>query len=175
MGDLELLARLQHHGAATRLLDFTRSVYVALWFTAREYPNAWGLLVGLDLTDTWRLVDPAVLRLAMGEVLAEAGDRLSVWHPSSLSPRLPAQSGFFLWGRAARHPWGSLGRPSRSEEEPTPISRHLPTFVCVAVSPALKASMDLQAQSMFGFSEATLFPDFDGFAYSQNAGRPWPG
>ncbi len=30
LGDLELLARLQHHGAATRLLDFTLGVRRAL-------------------------------------------------------------------------------------------------------------------------------------------------
>src|SRR6266404_2469373 len=31
LSDLELLARLQHHGAATRLVDATRSAFIALW------------------------------------------------------------------------------------------------------------------------------------------------
>ena len=34
--DLEILARFQHYGAATCLLDFTRSFHVALWFACQE-------------------------------------------------------------------------------------------------------------------------------------------
>ncbi len=33
--ELELLARLQHHGAAIRLLDCSRNAFVALWFACR--------------------------------------------------------------------------------------------------------------------------------------------
>lgn len=34
--DLELLADLQHHGAATCLIDFTRNTLVALWFACKK-------------------------------------------------------------------------------------------------------------------------------------------
>lgn len=34
--DLELLAELQHFGAATCLVDFTRSALVALWFACQK-------------------------------------------------------------------------------------------------------------------------------------------
>ena len=33
--DLELLAKLQHYGAATCLIDFTRNFHVAMWFACR--------------------------------------------------------------------------------------------------------------------------------------------
>ena len=33
--ELELLAKLQHHGSATRLLDCTRNAMVALWFASQ--------------------------------------------------------------------------------------------------------------------------------------------
>ena len=36
LGDLELLAKLQHHGAATCLLDFTTRFDIALWFACQE-------------------------------------------------------------------------------------------------------------------------------------------
>jgi hypothetical protein len=35
LSELELLARLQHHGAATRLLDCSCNAFVALWFACR--------------------------------------------------------------------------------------------------------------------------------------------
>ena len=38
LSDLELLAKLQHHGAATCLIDFTGNPLVALWFACQE-PN----------------------------------------------------------------------------------------------------------------------------------------
>ena len=46
--DLELLSVLQHYGAATRLLDFSRNVFVALWFACRSRPDSWGLLMGIE-------------------------------------------------------------------------------------------------------------------------------
>lgn len=47
--DLELLAKLQHHGAATCLIDFTRNFLVAMWFACEFYKEEekdgkiWGL------------------------------------------------------------------------------------------------------------------------------------
>ena len=50
LGDIELLAKLQHYGAATRLLDFSKNVLIALWFCVsdREYKDKTGLLLGID-------------------------------------------------------------------------------------------------------------------------------
>ena len=42
LADLELLADLQHHGAATCLLDFTRNALVALWFACENAPGESG-------------------------------------------------------------------------------------------------------------------------------------
>ena len=36
LGDWEILARLRHHGAATRLIDFTTDPLVALWFLCED-------------------------------------------------------------------------------------------------------------------------------------------
>ena len=36
LSDLELLAELQHFGAATCLIDFSTSALIALWFACRE-------------------------------------------------------------------------------------------------------------------------------------------
>src|SRR5258708_35766515 len=47
LSDFELLAKLRHHGAATRLVDFTRSVTAALWLSCSSEPDRDGLLLGI--------------------------------------------------------------------------------------------------------------------------------
>jgi hypothetical protein len=45
LSDFELLAKLQHHGAATRLIDCSRNLLVALWFTCYSEPKvSWHLI-----------------------------------------------------------------------------------------------------------------------------------
>ena len=58
ISDLQLLAKLQHFGAATGLLDFTWSALVALWF-ATQSPS--GLLCDgkLFIVDTDNTIDIA--------------------------------------------------------------------------------------------------------------------
>jgi hypothetical protein len=36
LSDLELLLELQHYGAATGLVDFSRDFLIALWFAAHD-------------------------------------------------------------------------------------------------------------------------------------------
>src|SRR5262249_32217684 len=48
LSELELLAALQHYGAVTRLLDFSRNMAVALWFASSEISERPGLSIGID-------------------------------------------------------------------------------------------------------------------------------
>ncbi len=68
--ELELLARLQHHGAATRLLDCSRNAFVALWFACRWAPEKDGILVGFELGENAVHLDTALLRQDIDELLA---------------------------------------------------------------------------------------------------------
>jgi FRG domain len=155
--DLELLALLRHHGAATRLLDFTRNVWVALWFACRESPDSLGLLVGLDISSAYEVSDLDTLACRLPDLLDRAGPRLSLWRPSALSPRMPAQQSFFLWGAAEPRPWGSIGR-DLFEAGQIPLvkvepltSRGAPDLACVAVPPELKRDLGLHWRSLFGY------------------------
>lgn len=49
--DLQILAVLQHQGAATGLLDFTEYPLVALWFACAESPDKDGKVFVLDIAD----------------------------------------------------------------------------------------------------------------------------
>ncbi len=52
LGELELLAELQHHGAATPLLDFSKNALVALWMACSEESDKDGKIYALDLSET---------------------------------------------------------------------------------------------------------------------------
>jgi hypothetical protein len=50
----------------------------------------------------------------------------------------------------------------------------VPGLVSVLVSSSLKSELEGVWEPLFGFTEATLFPDFDGFASSQGVDKPFP-
>ena len=51
LSDLELLAELQHYGAATCLIDFTENALIALWFACREELHKDGKVVAMATDD----------------------------------------------------------------------------------------------------------------------------
>ena len=51
LSDLELLAELQHYGAATCLIDFTENALIALWFACREELQKDGKVVAMATDD----------------------------------------------------------------------------------------------------------------------------
>ena len=57
LSDLELLAKLQHFGAATCLIDFSRNALVALWFACQQSSKgeANGKVFAVNRYDTVRL------------------------------------------------------------------------------------------------------------------------
>ena len=52
ISDLQLLAKLQHFGAATGLLDFTWDPLIALWFACQGAPGRDGKLYVVNTNDT---------------------------------------------------------------------------------------------------------------------------
>lgn len=177
-GELELLARLCHHGAATRLLDATRNAYVALWFACRGRLEEDGLLIGLRLRDDNDAfeVKPESLNRSVDDLLAESDGRVLWWQPWDISPRIPAQRALFVFGETVTgNNWGSLklGETSvmRSHE---PAAGNVLGAALILIPVALKRAMNAVWSPAFGFNEETLFPDFDGFAQAQAVGMDFP-
>jgi hypothetical protein len=172
LGELELLARLQHHGAATRLLDCSRNAFVALWFACRWEPDQDGVLIGFELGENAVHLDTAMLRHGIDELLTKASGRLLWWQPRSLSPRISAQQAVFVFGRVVDEPWGSI-RLAAGGVSLGDIGA-VPGAALVFVSAKLKAAMNGIWQPLLGFSEESLFPDFDGFALAHGVDKPFP-
>ncbi len=94
---MELLARLQHHGAATRLLDTSRSALVALYFCCVSNPKKMGLLIGVH-TDHLAGCESEPDARKYEEVMNDIKDTdtLFTWEPPVITNRIAAQHSQFL-------------------------------------------------------------------------------
>ena len=157
LGDLEILAQLQHFGAATCLIDFTRNGQVALYFACQtdlkwekksqdsEKPPDGKVYVMPN--------DPLKLKKVTPELLKEKIDYffpsfpygrdhyLYRWEPGYQNNRIIAQQSIFVFGTH-----------ELDEDE-----------VCI-IKESCKKDILIALEQVSGINEAMLFPDFDGFA-----------
>lgn len=169
LNDLELLTVLQHHGAATRLLDFTENVLVAAWFASHAYDEGHGLLIGIDLTNAFWVRREAEIEQRFEALLEEAERRLVRWKPGALSGRIPAQSAFHVFSQVVMHEWGSLASGAADYPHDFATSQITEEMAAIAVSPGFKANLRQSWRPLLGYSESTLFPDLAGFSSFNSA------
>jgi hypothetical protein len=103
MGDWEILARLRHHGASTRLIDCTTDPYVALWFLCdddAQVPDGGsvrdrdGALLALQRNQFTKIDKPW-----MAESYKDAMERTPaplLYSTPPIDPRIAAQRGVFV-------------------------------------------------------------------------------
>ncbi|HYI64116.1 MAG TPA: FRG domain-containing protein [Allosphingosinicella sp.] len=159
LSDFDFLARLQHHGAATRLLDATRNALVGLYFACNQMPSRTGALIGFHAYELGGYEGAPV----EGGYDATIGDlgryrHPQTWEPPNVTPRIAAQHSQFLYSSISSDPRGSLWF-----EECTP------RMLVIAVKPRLKAPFLKALSEAFDIRDLTLFPDIFGFATANSA------
>lgn len=146
---IENLAIAQHHGLATRLLDWTLNPLVASYFAASSEPDSDGVIYALESIS----IDERITHSTCREVL-ENYDGVLCYQPKAINRRLISQRGLFTVHCPPSEPF-PVSQSVISTNE-TNVKR----FV---ISKDLKREIKSMLDN-YGVNEATLFPDLDGLA-----------
>ena len=142
LSDLELLAELQHFGAATCLIDFTYSAQVALWFAcAKGGTNGKVYAVRTDGLVVFKQITPVLLKEDLAYFFNAEDYSLYQWEPQPQNNRIIAQQSVFIFGGAQIEADAECG-----------------------IREDIKLDILASLEKASGIKEAMLFPDFDGFA-----------
>jgi hypothetical protein len=186
--DLELLALLQHNGAATHLLDISRDVTTALRFASCAHPETNGVVVGFDETGVLALTAEAATTTTFRELMndlqyrpehRQRPRRAVGWVPRNLTPRILAQRGLFILSAYGDQPWGSIQVPGtyvwQRDVDEDAVDPNEPRVFFVAVTPELKEEvLDAGRSGLLGVDPTSLFPDIVGFAVENGSTRDLP-
>lgn len=170
--DWEWLFWMQHYGLPTRLLDWSESSLIALYFAVRDHPgtgdaavwvlNPWQL--NKQSLGDYEIPDAGSPRVAAWGPVQDGG-RLEAGPPVAIkpvhaSPRIAAQKGFFTIHGTVR---GGLERFARyrSGGRPGLVKLVIPAGRVVGIKSDLEVA---------GVTETTIFQELDGLAREIKAG-----
>ena len=152
--DLEFLAQLQHQGAATGLIDFTRQPLVALWFactaTREEDRKADGAVYVLSRSATQAVSkrDLEDKNKTIQDFYKK--DKLWLWDPSAIGNRIVAQGSIFVFGIPRIYP------------------AQMKQLIVRADS---KDNILKELETLYDINEEELFADFSGYATANSSSR----
>jgi len=149
--DWDLLAIAQHHGMATRLLDWTKNPLAALWFAIKKPakdPSKDAVVWVYCPTDADFVKD-------FDHSSPFTGSRTYVFEPSHITPRIKAQDGVFTAHKylPARRRFVPF---ERNAAQRTKLQK-------VLIAPSRFDELRYQLDRC-GIHDASLFPDLDGLA-----------
>lgn len=178
LGLVELLSVMRHYGAPTRLLDFTYSFYVAVFFAIESLKGKSPVVWAIDAL--W-LVKRARKHLDVKEkefmpgkyeedfvrcFMNEDGNAFKPFvyqiTPDQLNQRLSVQQGTFLCPSDIRLTFQANFAKLIANEKQSTINSHVKL---IRISPDARNEI-LKKLSLMNISRASLFPGLDGFAKS---------
>lgn len=160
LSDLQLLAKLQHFGAATGLIDFSWNPLVALWFACSQSgaDNSDGRVFVVNLNDPsgFERVSHIPQEQEIGHIFPSqiAADKPLYWEPSvvgAATQRILRQRSVFV-----------IGRPLIPES----------AFDAIDIPAADKESIRKELEERLDLSAQTLFVDIHGFSTANDAEAP---
>jgi len=165
--ELRCLAMIQHHGGATRLIDFTKSPFVAAFFAleraagdsavfALNTPLLWTSAPLASPALTREAIDPRVAGNLERYFYADAHDILWMGEPARMDRRLVAQSGTFAMP-------GVLDKSIDEILDRYPSKDRL---IRKIVLPRYTRDEGLRMLYRMNITNASLFPDLEGLAKS---------
>ncbi len=179
---LEWLALMQHYGAPTRFLDFTRSPYVACYFALEEIQKAvagqtkncaiWAI-------DTRWLIRKSVCRVRGNEALSECSERslfdgeflannfrnLFESHERLVLPVVPPRSNFRLLAQQGVFLCPGIKAGFEANFEAYSDDAMTDHVFKIIIERRIRTEL-LSELRLMNISRATLFPDLQGYAQS---------
>jgi len=156
LADFEVLAKLQHHGAATRLIDFSRNMLVSLWFACHSERGKTGLLFGIH-SDSLIGQEGEAEERSYDEIFEKGISKggATTWEPPAVTKRIAAQSAQFMYSAVRDDPMGSLD-----------FDRDADAYLPIAITAGMKEAFLALLEGTFDVRQLTLFPDLDGFCHA---------
>ncbi len=149
--DIECLALAQHHGLATRLLDWTQNPLVATFFAVSTRPLDAGAVYLYECPYDFFKKDASM-------ELIEGTEGVKAYLPRAVSPRVLNQKGMFT----VHSPANKLIEVGKSK-----LASDTPNLSRIVIRADQKAEV-LQMLENYGISDNTLFPGLDGLSESIN-------
>ena len=184
LNDLELLAKLQHNGAATCLIDFTANFHIALWFAcAGDTTDGKVFVVNRGDTQNFKEVTPERAKKGIAELLQaqpplqQSPSKITPESTELLQPQPTTQQYASLESQPEIYYWKPPANENRIVVQHScfifstkPI--HPGIYKEISISKEHKQEIRMLLQKYYGIDKQSLFRDFGGFAASQGQDEP---
>lgn len=170
ISDTEVLADIQHKGAATCLADFSYNFLTSLWFATESFNDDIGYLFCYDINkaliqdDQLFILNKNYVNRSIEDLLYETSKRTKftgkksyrywLWRPSVLNERIAIQDSVFIFGL-----------------EPFRISDN--DIIAIPIPPNWKKPIQQVLKSFFGMSAESIYCDAEGYADANSKTKPY--